>query len=158
MAFRQFSRLLLARLVVVGLTMFATIWLWLTTGYHGVTTIAGVAFALSVAELWWYINRTNNEVERFLSAARYADFSQRFNFSDVGTGFEALGKTFTDILDRFRSAQTEKESELRHLQALIEHVPVPLLTIHSNQSVTLRNNAARRLFGTVKVTQLSDLR
>jgi two-component system nitrogen regulation sensor histidine kinase NtrY len=33
-----------------------------------------------------------------------------------------------------------------------------LLTVHGDGSVTLRNNAARRLFGTVQVTQLGDLR
>ena len=138
--------------------MFVTLWLFLRTGYHGATTIAAILLALLFAELWLFIKRTNTEVERFLSAVRYADFSQRFNFDDVGTGFDSLGATFTEILERLRSRQTEKESDLRHLQALIEHVPVPLLTVHADRSISLRNNAARRLFGTIKVTQLADLK
>ena len=158
MAFKRFSLLLAARLVLVGLAMLATLLLLLKTDYFGLTILATIALLMSVSELWYYVRRTNNEVERFLSAARYADFSQRFNFPNVGTGFESLGATFTDILERFRSEQTEKESDLRHLQALIEHVPVPLLTVHGDGSITLRNNAARRLFGTVKVTRLVDLR
>ncbi len=157
MVFRRFSLHLAIRLAMVGLSMFATIWLALRPGLHGLTSIAALVLALSVTELWLFIKRTNNELERFLAAARYADFSQRFSFTKVGTGFESLGTTFTDILDRFRSVQTEKESDLRHLQALIEHVPVPLLTIHSDNSLTMRNNAARRLFGSVQVTQLADL-
>lgn len=158
MAFKRFSLLLLVRVAFVCATMFATVWLLLGTGYHGVSIICGILFAISVAELWRYINRTNTEIERFLAAARYADFSQRFSFNDVGSGFEELGTTFTGILDRFRGVQSERETELRYLQALIEHVPVPLLTVHGDQSITLRNNAARRLFGTTKVTKLSDLR
>jgi two-component system nitrogen regulation sensor histidine kinase NtrY len=158
MAFRRFSLQLAARLVLVGLTMLGAILLLLRTDYYGLTALFAIALLLSVAELWYYIKRTNNEIERFLSAARYADFSQRFNFPKVGTGFESLGATFTEILERFRSEQMNKESELRHLQALLEHVPVPLLTVHGDGSITLRNNAARRLFGTVQVTQLSDLR
>ena len=158
MAFRRFTFNLALRLTIVGATMLATTWLALQPGYHGLTTIAALALFLSIAELWLFVKRTNNELERFLSAARYADFSQRFNFTHVGTGFEALGTTFTEILDRFRTTHTEKESDLRHLRALIEHVPVPLLTVHSDNSVTLQNNAARRLFGTIKVTQLSDLK
>ena len=158
MAFKRFSILLLGRLLVVGLSLFATIWLLLKSGYYGATTIAAIALALSIAELWRYINRTNLEVERFLSAARYADFSQRFSFENIGTGFEPLGKTFTDILDRFRSYQTGRETDLKHLQALIEHVPVPLLSIHNDQSITLQNNAARRLFGAEQIIHLKDLR
>ena len=47
---------------------------------------------------------------------------------------------------------------MRHATALIDHIPVPLLTLHSDESITLRNNAARRLFGAEHVTQLKDLR
>ena len=158
MAFRRFSVLLLGRLLVVGLSLFATIWLLLKPGFHGATAIAAMALTLSVAELWRYISRTNMEVERFLSAARHADFSQRFSFENVGSGFEPLGNTFTEILDRIRSGQTERESDLRHLRALIEHVPVPLLSVHGDQSITLHNNAARRLFGAIQVTRLRDLK
>jgi two-component system nitrogen regulation sensor histidine kinase NtrY len=157
MASRRFSILLLGRLIVVGLSLLATVWLLLQSGYHGATAIASIMLVISVAELWRHINRTNLEIERFLSAARHTDFSQRFSFENVGTGFEQLGKTFTDILDRFRSHQTERESELKHLQALIEHVPVPLLSVHNDQSITLRNNAARRLFGAEQITHLKDL-
>jgi two-component system nitrogen regulation sensor histidine kinase NtrY len=158
MAFRRFSLHLAVRLVVVAMAMFATIWLTLRPGLHGLTGISAIALAWSVTELWLFVRRTNNELERFLAAARYADFSQRFSFTNVGTGFEPLGATFTDILDRFRSAQTEKESDLRHLQALLEHVPVPLLTIYADNSLTMRNNAARRLFGSVQINHLADLR
>jgi nitrogen fixation/metabolism regulation signal transduction histidine kinase len=48
--------------------------------------------------------------------------------------------------------------EVRRLTALIEHIPVPLLTVHIDDRVTLQNNAARRLFGTEHVTRLKDLR
>jgi len=47
---------------------------------------------------------------------------------------------------------------VRQLRALIDHIPVPLLTVHGDNSITLQNNASRRLFGASHVTQLSDLR
>jgi nitrogen fixation/metabolism regulation signal transduction histidine kinase len=47
---------------------------------------------------------------------------------------------------------------MRRLRALIEHIPVPLLTLHADDSLTLQNNAARRLFGAEHVTTLRDLR
>ncbi len=47
---------------------------------------------------------------------------------------------------------------MRRSRALIEHIPVPLMTLHADESITLQNNAARRLFGAEHVVTLKDLR
>ncbi len=158
MAYRQFSVLLAARLTLVGISMALLIWLILTPGFIAATIIVAVIFAATAAELWRHVYRTNKEVTRFLDAARYADFSQRFEFGDIGAGFGPLGNAFSDILERLRSKRTDQEVELKHLRALVEHIPVPLLTVHNDDTITLQNNAARRLFGAAHVTRLHDLK
>ena len=158
MVYRRFSVFLAIRLAIVGVAVSAVVWLVLRPGYYGATILAAGVLGITAAELWWFINRTNREVARFLDAARYADYSQRFSLEDIGTGFGELGDTFTDILHRMYDRRSKQEIEVRRLRALIDHIPVPLLTVHGDDSITLQNNASRRLFGASHVTQLRDLR
>jgi len=158
MVFRRFSILLILRLVFVGIAAAATMWLLIQPGLHGLTILCAVLSLILAAELWWYVSRTNREVTRFLEAARHADFSQRFDFKNVGAGFEELAEAISDILERMSAVRTNQEVELRRLRGLIEHIPVPLLMIHGDDAVTLQNNSARRLFGAAHVTRLKDLR
>jgi nitrogen fixation/metabolism regulation signal transduction histidine kinase len=158
MVYRRFSVFLAIRLIILGGVIIAALWLLLQPGLHSGTIIAVAVVGMLSAELWWFITRTNRDVARFLDAARYADYSQRFSLGDLGTGFGELGETFTDILDRMYEQRSTLETDVRRLNAMIDHIPIPLMTVHGDDSITLQNNAARRLFGAAHVTQLNDLR
>jgi two-component system nitrogen regulation sensor histidine kinase NtrY len=158
MVFRRYGLQMAGRLLIAMLAMFALVWFAIQPGFHSMTVIAFSIFALSVLVIWHHVNRTNKELNRFLDAARYADFSQRFNFDTMGSGFDELGQTFTDILARQRLMRSSQQEEVHHLRALIEHIPVPLMTVHGDDSVLLQNNAARRLFGSAHVVRLADFR
>jgi nitrogen fixation/metabolism regulation signal transduction histidine kinase len=157
MIYRRFSILLAIRLVIVGLAVSAFVWSLLQPGYHSATILAAGILVLTAAELWWFVGKTNREVARFLDAARYADYSQRFSLEELGSGFGELGGTFSDILERMYEQRADQEIEVRRLRALIDHIPVPLMTVHPDDSITLQNNAARRLFGATRITRVRDL-
>jgi len=157
MGFKKFSLLLAGRLILIMLTLLGFVYLIIIPGYHAATLLAfGVAAGLTT-EMVQFVSKTNAEVTRFLDAARYADFSQRFNLQSLGSGFGDLGDTFTDILQRFQAVRSGQEEELKHLKALLEHVPAPLISLYADGHITLWNNAARRLFGSAHVTKLADL-
>ena len=157
MIYKRYSLRLAMRVIVLGLAVAACLWLLLQPGLHSATIIAAAFVAIASAELWWFVGRTNREVARFLDAARYADYSQRFSLSDLGSGFGELGETFSDILQRIFEQRDRHEIEIRRLRALIDHSPVPLMSIHGDGTLTLQNNAARRLFGAAHVSRLGDL-
>ncbi len=153
MGFKRFSILLILRLVITGIAATSTMWLFLQPGMHSLTILSAALLAILAGELWWYVSRTNREVTRFLEAARHADYSQRFNFDNVGAGFDELANAFAEILERIAAVRSDQEIELRRLRALIEHTPIPLLTIHGDDTITLQNNSARRMFGAARITK-----
>lgn len=158
MGFKQFSLRIIIRTVAAMVSLVLLTITLTTSGYHAATILLIVLLVSQFIELVNFVSKTNNELARFFDAARYADFSQRFDLSNVGAGFEELGQAFTDILTRLQKARTAQVTELKHLKAVVEHVPVPLMSLNQDSQITLWNNSARRLFGTTPVIKLSDLK
>lgn len=157
MGFKKFSILIALRTSLIMFNLLALVYLFSAPGYHAATLLLALLLLFQGSELVRYVSRTNAELVRFFDAARYADFSQRFELSGLGAGFTELGQAFTDILKRIQQVRAGQEQELKHLKAMVEHVPVPLMSLHSNGELTLWNNSARRLFGTYALTKALDL-
>ncbi|MDT0602371.1 sensor histidine kinase [Thalassotalea castellviae] len=157
MGFKRFSLMIITRTLLVILTALLFAYFMYSPGYHAASFVTLLIIGFQFHEMIRFITKTNAELTRFLNAARYADFSQRFELAELGMGFDELGKAFTEILNRLQLARVEQEKDLKYFKAVIEQVPVPLLTVHHNKNITLWNNAARRLFGSNHVTKLSDL-
>lgn len=157
MGFKKFSILIAIRTVMVMLTLVLLAFLLNLKGYYASTFLVVILLSIQCVLLYRFVVKTNNELTRFFEAARYADYSQRFEFQGIGAGFAELGNTFTDILKRFQENRAVQEQQYKHLKAVIEHVPVPLISIHFDGKISLWNNSARRLFGANKVAHIDDL-
>lgn len=157
MGFKRFSILVIVRVSLL-FAVVATLAAALATGNYPVLCfLLAVLVLLQTTELIRFISKTNNELQRFLESAKHADFSQRFGNTQLGSGFEELGQAFNDILIGFEANTQQQEQRLRYLKALIDHVPVPSLSLHSDDSLSLNNNAARRLFANYPASSKSDL-
>ncbi|MBC3765640.1 sensor histidine kinase [Neptunicella marina] len=112
---------------------------------------------LQIIEVIRFTFKTNQELERFLQALKHADFNQRFDLTELGSGFTELGQTFHDVIERFRQHRVGQQQQLKYANALIEQVPVPLLSIHQDKSIRLCNLAARHFFAQHGVKSITDL-
>lgn len=156
MGFKRFSIMIALRTSFIMVNLLCLVYLLNLSGYHAATLLLLLLLLYQCSEVVRYVSRTNAELVRFFDAARYADFSQRFELSNLGSGFAELGQAFSDILKRIQQVRAGQEQELKHLKAMVEHVPVPLLSLHSDGEVTLWNNSARRLFGSHQLTKETD--
>ncbi|MGD9158231.1 MAG: ATP-binding protein [Desulfobacteraceae bacterium] len=158
MAFKHFGLFIMFRLAALSLGIAGFVYAFNNPRYHVVTFLIFVIVIGLIYELWFFLSRTNREVARFLASAKYTDFNQSFEFEDTGAGFKSLGESLTLILENFRKTRITQEAELSHMRAVVNHIPVPLMTVKQDGSLVLLNNAARRFFGTPQPTKLSDIK
>lgn len=157
MSFKRFSLHIGIRTALIMLNLLVLTFLIISPGYHAASVLAICVLIIQCNTIVRVTTRTNAELVRFLDALKHADYSQRFELSELGSGFSELGKAFQDILLRFQSDRQEQEEQVRHLKAVIGHVPVPLISIKQDGQVTLWNNAVRRMFGSTNILRLQDL-
>jgi nitrogen fixation/metabolism regulation signal transduction histidine kinase len=127
-----------------------------TTSYYATLLLLAALLIGQVVALARYVERTNRELGRFLSAIRHADFSQSFSMDRPSGSFAELGAAFEDILQRFRNARTQKEEQASYLDTLMQHIPIAVIAFDSAGRVDLFNNAARRLLRVASLRNISD--
>ncbi len=147
MIYKHFALRMFLRVFLLTTALLAEVIIWQYSGLYAVKVLLAIVSIALFIEVLRYATRTNSELNRFLGAIRYDDFSQRFDEHDKGAGFDQLSQTFNDIMDEIKQSRHDQEEKLRHLKALTEHIPVPLISLFSDGSIQLHNNAARRLLG-----------
>lgn len=143
---RRFAVGLALRLVLTLATLAAFAWSLATPGLGAVRIVAGLAAFAAAAALWRYVQRTNLEVARFIEAVRFGDVQARFARPEAGSGFERLGEALDSGIRALRDERARLSEASRYYEALIDDVPVALLTINAEGRVDLANKAARKLF------------
>jgi two-component system, NtrC family, nitrogen regulation sensor histidine kinase NtrY len=145
MGFNRFALQLTARIAALFVTLFVLAFL---TAERYLPVVTAIVASIALLQLWLvvrFVQRTNRELSRLLDAIRYDDFQQSFALGQLGPSFADLKDAFDEVMSRFRAARLDREAQRRYLEALVEHVPVAILSVHDDNSVELLNSAARRL-------------
>ncbi|MEM0953810.1 MAG: ATP-binding protein [Pseudomonadota bacterium] len=156
MVSNHFTLQLGLRVLLIIAAAIAGSWLLVRPGMHVSTVLVLAGLAILAVELWHYVNRTNIELARFLEAFQYGD-TTRAPLPVTTGGFEELRDSIAGILQRLKKQRSSQETEARNLRLLIDHSPVPLLTLHEDGALTINNHAARRLFGASQIARISDI-
>lgn len=152
----RFPLKLALRLFLLFGAMAGFSWSIAAGGLVAAPLLTGLLVLLSAGELLLFVRRTNLELARFFEAISHQDFTQGFAMPREGAGFDDLGRAFGAVMERFRAARRDRETENRSLKAVIEHVPVPLLSL-SGSKVAALNQAARRFLAPFEPVRIEDL-
>ena len=157
MVYKRFSIIILLRTIVLCISIFALFYLITDTSLYATTFIVGVIIILEIASLINYVQKTNRDIARFFNSIRYSDFSQSFKSSVKGSAFEELSGAFSEVMDEFRKARTEKEEHYRYLQTIVQHVGVGLMAFTPDGEIDLINTAAKKLLKIHGAKNINDL-
>lgn len=152
---QRFTIGLLAWIALLGVALLACGAAFANAGLGAARLVSLVFAGAMFAGLWRHVTRTNRTLARFLEAVKFGDTAVRFD-GHGGAGFGELAESLNEVLGRFRTEQDRAAGELRYLDALVDDIPVAVLTVNAEDQVTLANKAARQLFKGEQGTRPED--
>ncbi len=154
MVFKSFRLICLVRIILLSATILLLVYLVRETSLLATSLIVAAAVVAQIISLVHYVEKTNRDLTRFLASIRYSDFSQAFSSGQRGSSFEDLNAAFANVISEFQKARSEKETQYRYLQTLVQHIGLGILSFDQIGKVDLINNAAKRL---LRVTHLHNI-
>ena len=152
---RRFTLLLAAWVAGLLVALAGFIWSFEIDGLGAARIVAGLIVVTAAAGLWHHVDRTNRTIARFVEALRSKDFATRFDRRG-GAGFDALGIALDAAMRELQTERDRAAREMRYLEALVDDMPIALLTVEETRGVTPANKAARQLFSRHHGTRPED--
>lgn len=157
MVYKRFGTVIFIRIIFLCLSIFLLFYLLDETKLVATTFIVFVIIIVQVYSIIHFVERTNREIARFFNSIKYSDFSQSFKTNIKGSAFEELSSSFSEVIEEFRNARTEKEEHFRYLQTVVQHIGTGLLVFTSDGNIELINNSAKRLLKINNIKNISGL-
>ncbi|MBT3933218.1 MAG: hypothetical protein HOF35_03060, partial [Bacteroidetes bacterium] len=144
MAYKRFFILIILRIaIIVAIAVFATL-LFMNKQYITVCVLLIVLIGIIIS-LIQYINRTNYSLNRFFESIKNKDLTQSFNENEKDVLIRHLHKSFNQIIEVYKEARIEKESQHNFLKTLVEHLGVGLISFDEKGEVDIFNKAAQNI-------------
>lgn len=144
---KNFRLNIIFRILVLCGTIFLLDYVYHETELTATLFVLVLIFILQIYSLVKYIDKTNNELTRFILSIKHSDFSQTFAAKSKGKSFSDLYDAFNDVMDKFRNTRSEKEEHLRYLQTVMQHVGIGLLSYNEIGEIEIINNSAKKILG-----------
>jgi len=154
----RYRQRFLLQLVLLLVNCFVLMWLVLSSAWYAVIVISLVVLVAQILLIMRYLDQSNRAIARFLVTVKYDDVSQGFYRENAPESFRQLGQAMEEVVAGLRKAKTDKEEQATYMRVLVQHIPVAVVALQDDGSISLYNNAARRLFGLSDIRELEQLR
>jgi len=159
MGFSSFRIKVLIRVILLAL--FVSFFLFLLQDKEKIVTtvLIGAMAIVVLGELYYFVERTNRKLTRFLESVRYSDFVSGFAADDqLGKSFKDLNKAFNEVLEAFRTARSEKEEHWQYLNTVVQQIGTGLLSFDEEGNIELINTIARKYIRAPQIHNINELK
>lgn len=154
MIIKNFRLNIILRVIVLGISITLLFYLILSTSLYASIAVLILIIVYQTYSLIFYVEKTNRDLARFLSAIEHSDFSQTFIDTSLGSSFKNLYQSFNNVILKFQNTRNDKEEHLRYLETVMQHVGIGLISYNQSGDVQFINNSAKRL---LKITHLNNI-
>ncbi len=98
-----------------------------------------------VVELTYFVNRTNEDLSRFLSAIQDGDFSINFSTNERVRSFRNLHNSFKKLIETLKELETQKAAQFQFLNQLVNQIEFGIITFNDRNEIELMNKKAEDL-------------
>jgi nitrogen fixation/metabolism regulation signal transduction histidine kinase len=158
MIYNSFRAGAVLRIVLLAASLLLLSTLLSQARLYATTAFVALLIVYQVVSLIRYVERTNLDLSRFLRSIRYGDFTQSFSSGGRGASFDRLNAAFTEVVDEFQKARTEKEEQAQYFQMIVQHIGIGLIAFTPDGEIRLLNTAAKRLLRVNRLENIDSLR
>ncbi|HWJ91518.1 MAG TPA: HAMP domain-containing sensor histidine kinase [Flavisolibacter sp.] len=146
MIFKNFQWRLLSRVLLLFISLTAASFFLVKQWHLYMALLAPVLF-YQIVELLRFQKKTHNELNEFVEAVHYRDFSRYFDEKHASADIQPLRKGFNEINSTFKIISKEKETQYQYLQKILELVDTGILSyeVETGEVVWMNESLKRML-------------
>lgn len=162
MVFNRFQLQIIIYLIGICLSFTTALYLIIVIGnfpavFGGI--LASIVGAILFRYLYLFIAKTNRKLQRFIDSIKYSDFVLKFSSDDkLDQNFKGLNNSFNAILEAFRKERASKEENSQYLKTILQQVNTGLMVVHSDGSVVLVNDRAKKIINLRRINHIDELK
>lgn len=157
MRFKFYRLQLIFRLLLLAFTIYLLAATGFTADYRA--TVLGLLAAVGL-QIWLLIRFHENSIKqlnRFLNAVSYDDFTEQFQPEGAGSFQQELARRLNEVMGKFREVRTEKEAQLHYFETIVQHVGIGIITYKPSGEVLLMNTAAKKILQVNQLKKIAEL-
>ncbi|MEO6405211.1 MAG: HAMP domain-containing sensor histidine kinase [Ferruginibacter sp.] len=145
MTFKKYDWNLIVRIALLFVVLCGAA-LMLTMGLYAFLTIAAVLVVVQVIDLYRFSNKSKDELESFVEAVHYRDFSRHFDEKNAPVAVQPMRKGFNEINSTFKIISKERETQYQYLQKILELVDTGIISYDNKEGdVKWMNESLKKL-------------
>lgn len=155
---KNFRLNVIVRIFLIVANVVALAWVITNTAWFFTPLVLFIVLLLLIANLIYYVERTNRNLSQFLLSVKQGGFTNLFKDRSHGGTHAELNEVFNEILLQFQKITLERESHYQYLQTLNENLGVSLISYDAQGNVELMNPAAKTLLKKPYLRKIEDLK